>query len=148
MKRPVLVPAALLALAACASNPEPEPAPTPPPAAVQPSQPVTVTPPASTAFDPVGTYTFVAEFQGEQHPGTLVLARSEGKLIGRLVADGGEMPVGALTLEGKRLSFPAKMGDGIDLFFKLNFEDNDKFAGTIDVVGMGEAKVTGTRKKG
>lgn len=139
-----------LALSACSRLPEPEgPAPSAPVVATPVPAPVTTTaPPPSTGFEPVGSYDFSADFQGQSQPGVITITRAiDGKLGATLVGGNGEqLAASSVAVEGRKVTITATIPNGPEIIFALNFETNDKFSGTLGVQGM-SGTVTGTRKK-
>jgi len=147
MMRFRLAPACLVLLVACSSNPEPAATPTPTPQAAMP----VMTPAATGAFDGVGEYNFTVEVMGQTQSGTLsVVKGADGKLGGKLSGPEGEppLPLSAVALTGNKLTFGATIPNGPEIAFVLNFDGADKFAGTIEIPGMAQGTISGTRKKG
>lgn len=145
MKRTIL-PVTLL-LAACSSNPEPVPAPVPA-ATTQTVTPAPTPPPASGAFDPVGSYDFTVEFQGQTQSGVITISKQQdGKMAGTMSGpDGSAINLSSVTVDGRKINVIATIPSGPELNMTLNFETNDRFAGTVAVQGM-SLPLTGTRKK-
>ena len=135
-----------LLFSACSNLPEPEGPPAASTAAPVPAAQV-ATPP-SAAFDPVGSFDFAAEFQGQSQPGVITIARgSDGQLGAILVGGNGEqLPASAVTVEGRKVTITATIPGGPEIVMALTFETNDKFAGSLNVQGM-SGTVAGTRTK-
>ena len=135
----------VLVLAACSSNPEPAPAPVPVP--TQTVTPTPTPPAASGAFDPVGSYDFTVEFQGQTQSGVITITKQDGKIAGTLSGPGGEaISLSNVTVEGRKINAVGTIPNGPELNMTMNFETNDKFAGTVAVQGM-SLPLAGSRKK-
>lgn len=127
MKR-IVIPAvaALLAVAIAASARAQTPAPTP-------------------AVDPVGVFEYTTSVQGQTVTGTITIAKTETGLGGKILSDAmPEIPIKAVTVEGKKLTIQAEIPDGA-LTITIEFEDANKFAGNWTLGGEGGA-ISGKRK--
>ena len=144
MTRTLILSAATLLLAACATAPKPETTPAPQPAA-PPAQAATGT--ASTgAFDPVGSYTFSANLEGQSIGGTMSITRgTDGTLGGEVTSNQGVVRLRSVTLEGRKMTAYGTLESGPEVGFVLNFE-GEGFSGTFNVQGTG-GTISGTRRK-
>jgi hypothetical protein len=136
------LPLLVLLLAACVSKgPTLDPLPEP---AVQ----VQTTP----AFEPVGTYEFNAEMMGQTQTGVMLITRTNGQLGGSITVRDEALPLKDVKVEGRKITaagVPPQNQD-MQINFVFNFEDNDRYTGTLTLPQMGEmgsARLWGTRKK-
>jgi hypothetical protein len=123
----------LLLTAACSRNVEAS------------SEPV---PAASTAFDPVGLYDFVATMGIETRTGTLEIERNDtGGLRGEAWLEGEPDPavIESGAVAGNHVQLTAFVGGGNQVTFELDFTGTTAFSGTI-VAGGDVINVTGTRR--
>ena len=139
----------VLVLAACTGNPEPEAVPTAPMTAAVVTAPSTPPPAAAGALDPVGNWDLVIEVMGQTQPVAMSITKAtDGKIGGAVIGpDGQALPFSSTTLDGRKLTAGAQVPNGPTLTFVFEFTTNDALTGTIDVGGMGQGKLTGTRKK-
>ena len=150
MTRALALSAAALVLTACATAPKVEPNATPQPAA----QPAMAPPPSTTtttpagAFDPVGSYTFAVNTQGNTIGGTMNIRKgSDGKLGGEMSSDQGSLTFTWITVEGRRVSAGGVLDNGPELTFVFDFVGDD-FSGSLSAQGQQVGTVSGSRKKG
>ncbi len=151
MTRPISFLAAAFVLAACATAPKAEPNATPQPAA-QPQAMTTQSSAATTApagaFDPVGSYTFSVNTQGNTIGGTMNLRKdAEGKIGGEMTSDQGSLAFTWVTVEGRRISAGGVLDNGPELTFIFDFV-GDEFSGTLSAQGQQVGTVSGARRKG
>ena len=140
----------IVVFAACSSNPEPTPTPTPTPTTTPTPAPAPAVapPPATSAFDPVGSYDLTIEAMGQSQTGTMNITKADGKLGGSLVGpDGNSLSLGDVKLDGRKMTLSAQIPNGPVLTFALEFATNDACKGTFEIPGMGQGGVSCTRKK-
>ena len=147
MTRTLALSAAALALAACATAPRTDTNSAPQPAA-QPAQ-VASPPTTSTAgaFDPVGSYTFSVNTQGNVINGTMNLRKGpDGKLGGEMTSDQGSLTFTWVTVEGQRMTASGVLDNGPELVFVFDFVGDD-FSGTLSAEGQNVGTISGSRRK-
>ena len=107
----------------------------------------TTTTPAG-AFDPVGSYTFAVNTQGNTIGGTMNIRKgSDGKLGGEMSSDQGSLTFTWITVEGRRVSAGGVLDNGPELTFVFDFVGDD-FSGSLSAQGQQVGTVSGSRKKG
>ncbi len=120
MKPSAALLAMVLAIAACSqttggavSTPEPEPEPT---------------------LDPVGTYDFMTDVEGQTITGTMTITGSPGAYSGSITSDMGAISLRNIVIDGMDLTF---VGDSPDftVAFALTFS-GDSFTGEWDAGGL------------
>jgi hypothetical protein len=95
----------------------------------------TVTTGAAVAMNPVGSYSFETEFNGDPVTGTINIRNIDGKLGGNVVATGlGEFPITNVKVEGQALIFTFDTPNGTSTS-RLAFA-GDVFAGTWELGGQ------------
>jgi len=130
-----------LLLAACATAPRSEPEPAPQP------QPAAATTAAATAFDPVGTYSFSVDMQGNAINGTMTITRAtDGRIGGDMTSDQGTLTFSSVVIEGKKVTASGLLQNGPELTFVMEFAGDD-FSGTFSAQGTTAGTISGTRKK-
>ena len=141
--------AAALVLTACATAPKAEPDPMPQPV----PQPAVTTPPSTStttpagAFDPVGSYNFSVNTQGNTINGTMnVRKAADGKLGGEMTSDQGALTFNWVTLEGRRMTAGGVLDNGPELTFVFDFV-GDEFSGSLLAQGQQVGTVSGARRK-
>jgi hypothetical protein len=126
MKRLATVLAVAFALAACSqSTTGGAAAPAPAPAA--PAQPETI--------DPLGTYDYSTEVEGQSFSGTMSIAGTRGTYTGSITSDMGPITMRNIEVTGMELTFLGDMADGTVVAFFLTFE-GDAFTGEWEAEGM------------
>lgn len=133
MMRAALFPTfALVVLAACATTPKPDVQPAPEPLPAQTTPPGSSASTGTTAaFDPVGTYDFTANMQGQAIRGTMVLTRGpDGRLGGEVNSDQGLVIFTSITLEGRKMTAAGAVQNGPAVSFEVQFT-GDEFAGNF-----------------
>jgi hypothetical protein len=141
--------AAVLLLSACATTPrtdvDPAPQPQAQPAGMTP--PAAATAPASGAFDPVGTYDFSVDIQGQRIGGTMAITKAQdGTLGGEMYSDQGALTFNSVTVEGRTMTASGALPNGgPSVVFVMEFAGDD-FAGTFSVEGA-SGTIAGKRRK-
>ena len=96
-------------------------------------------------FNVIGDYDFSTSVDGQTVTGVLSFVKQNDALTGKIASEMGELPIGTVKVEEKKVTFVAKTPEGEDVAFVLTFEDNDKFSGTWSAGGQ-TGNITGKRK--
>lgn len=119
---------------ACARSPAAEQAPTPAAA-------------AASAFEPVGSYTFVADVEGQARSGTIDIRPNErGVLTGTVYSDEGSIPINTVAVEGNTMRLGFVLPDGTSVGFQLLFS-GDAYTGSWSAQGF-SGPLRGERRRG
>ena len=103
------------------------------------------TPAPTPPVDPVGNFEFTTTVQGGAVNGTIAITKTDGVLGGKILTDVmPEIPIKAVTVEGKKMTITADLPDGA-LTITLGFEDTNKFTGNWTLGGDG-GSISGKRK--
>ncbi|MGH7469632.1 MAG: hypothetical protein ACRENP_16915 [Longimicrobiales bacterium] len=101
--------------------------------------------PPAKPLNPVGDYEFSTSVQGQTLSGTFSIVKQNDVLSGKIMSDMGEAPITSVKVEERKLTMVVVTPDGAEVTFVLNFEDDNKFAGTW-ASGGESAAITGKRK--
>ena len=143
--------ATALVLAACATASKPDvevsSQPQPQPAQTTGMGTQQTAPAASTAFDPLGSYTFSVITQGNTIGGTMNIRKApDGSLGGDMASDQGSLTFTSVTVDGRRVTTTGVLDNGPELTFVMDFV-GDEFTGSISAQGQSVGSISGSRKK-
>ncbi|HEU4629606.1 MAG TPA: hypothetical protein VFS08_07655 [Gemmatimonadaceae bacterium] len=111
-RHPLVLPATVLVLAACAHSPQAAP-PTTTPATPSAAQAPTPTAAPATAVDPVGVYDFTATHEGEEMTGTMTITGSAGGYGGTITSTGhADLPIRSVTVRDSTVTVTATSDEG------------------------------------
>jgi hypothetical protein len=96
-------------------------------------------------LNPVGTWDFTADFEGQEIAGTLEITGSPGAFAGSVQTDiGPDAPLSSVTIEGQIVTLIAETPDG-PAVLELTVE-GDTFGGTW-ALGAAGGTLRGTRRR-
>lgn len=102
--------------------------------------------PRPPAFDPVGTYDFSSEFQGQSVPGTMTLRQTPQGLAGSFTtAMTGELPFDGISVTGRKMQLKAIVPDA-ELVMDIEFDQEYRFTGQWSLSSGLSGPVSGTRR--
>ena len=140
--------ATVLLFTACATASRPDVETVPQQAPMQPAQPAAAPATATMGtFDPVGSYTFSVNTQGNTIGGTMNVRRGQdGRLGGEMASDQGSLTFTTVNVDGRRMTAAGVLNNGPELVFVFNFAGDD-FTGSLSAQGQEIGSISGSRKK-